>query len=321
VFAASRFNCERRRTLFVFILTEYREVVSMAAMLLKAKEAAETVYADVRRRVEELGRQGIRPHLAVLIVRGDPASAYYARAKMKTAEKLGVAFRLHEFEPDVQEQELIAKIAALNDDAGVHGIMLELPLPGTVSAAAVIGAIAPCKDIDGVTPANKLAVLTGEDGLYPATPQACIRLLQHYGYTLTGKNVTLVGRGQTVGMPLMLMLQRENATVTLCHSRTPDIAAHLRRAEIAFVAVGRPDTVTGAMAHPGLVIVDAGINETAGGAIVGDVAPDVADAAAALSPVPGGVGTLTTAILFENLLKAAESQLPLHTRRIGDDSE
>jgi methylenetetrahydrofolate dehydrogenase (NADP+)/methenyltetrahydrofolate cyclohydrolase len=283
----------------------------MAAILMKAKEAAETVYADVRRRVEELGMQGVQPRLAVVLVQGDPASAYYARAKMRVAEKLGVGFRLHEFAADVQEQELIAQIAALNDDAGVHGIMVELPLPDMVSAAAVVRAIAPGKDIDGVTPANKLAVLTGEDGLYPATPQACIRLLQHYGYTLAGKNVTLIGRGQTVGMPLMLMLQREHATVTLCHSRTPDIAAHLRRADIAFVAVGRTNTVTKAMSHPRLVIVDAGINETVDGAIAGDVAADAADAAAALSPVPGGVGTLTTAILFENLLQAAERQLRL----------
>lgn len=276
--------------------------------LLKAKEAAEQVYDSVRTRVELVKKEAVHPHMAAVLVEGDPASLYYAQAKQKTAEKLGVAFSLHTFPSLTPENEILQLITRLNDDPSVHGIMLELPLPGHLQANHITAAISPLKDIDGVTPANKLAVVTGEAGLYPATPQACIQLLKHYGYTLEGKNVALVGRGQTVGLPLFHMLQRENATVTVCHSRTPDLAFHLGHAEIAFVAVGRLHTVKLEMVHANLTLIDSGINETAEGKIAGDVSPEAATVAAALSPVPGGVGTLTTAILFQNLMKAISLQ-------------
>lgn len=277
-------------------------------LLMKAKEAAAQVYDSIRSQVEEMKQSGLHPHMATILVEGDPASAYYAQAKQKIAAKLGISFSLHTFQAHVTENEILQLIARLNEDRSVHGIMLELPLPKHLSANQLEQAISPLKDVDGVTPTNKLATVTGQPGLYPATPQACIKLLKHYGYTLEGKNVTLVGRGQTVGLPLFHMLQRENATVTVCHSRTPDIAAHLAHAEIAFVAVGRPGVVTREMVHPSLTIIDAGINEIDGGKIVGDVSADVDSHVAAISPVPGGVGTLTTAILFENLLKAIDLQ-------------
>ncbi|MCA0757890.1 bifunctional 5,10-methylenetetrahydrofolate dehydrogenase/5,10-methenyltetrahydrofolate cyclohydrolase [Paenibacillus sp. N4] len=284
-------------------------------MLMKAKEAADQVYDSIRTKVKDLKQKGLQPHLAVILVEGDPASAYYARAKQKIAEKLGVTFHLHSFQADVTEESIVQLIVRLNDDPSVHGIMLELPLPLHLSAGKIEKMISPLKDIDGVTPGNKLAVVTGDAGLYPATPQACIKLLKHYGHPLEGKNVTLVGRGQTVGLPLFHMLQRENATVTVCHSRTPDIASHLAHAEIAFVAVGRPNIIRGNMVHSSLTVIDAGINEVEGGKIVGDTALDVRDHAAAVSPVPGGVGTLTTAILYENLLKAIAFQLgEVHSR-------
>lgn len=277
-------------------------------LLMKAKEAADQVYESIRAKVEELKTQGIQPHMATILVEGDPASAYYAKAKQRIAEKLGVQFTLHDFHAEVTEAEVLQLVAELNQNPKVHGIMLELPLPRQISAAKIEQAISPQKDVDGVTPANKLATVTGEAGLYPATPQACIKLLKHYGYSLAGKNVTLVGRGQTVGMPLFHLLQRENATVTVCHSRTPDIASHLSHAVIAFVAVGRAEVVNRQMVHADLVVIDAGINEADDGKMVGDVAADVADHVQAISPVPGGVGTLTTAILYENLLKAMEIQ-------------
>ncbi|GGG79248.1 bifunctional 5,10-methylenetetrahydrofolate dehydrogenase/5,10-methenyltetrahydrofolate cyclohydrolase [Paenibacillus radicis (ex Gao et al. 2016)] len=278
------------------------------AVLMKAKEPAELAYAGVTAQVEAWKRRGVQPCIATLLVEGDPASAYYAGAKRKLADRLGIAFQLHTFNSRVNENELLERISLLNADANVHGIMLELPLPKGISTRIIENAIDPAKDVDGVTPANKLAVVTGDAGLYPATPQACIRLLKHYGYSLSGKNVTLVGRGQTVGLPLFHMLQREQATVTVCHSRTTDIASHLRHAEIAFVAVGHPNIVNKEMVHEGLAVIDAGINEQADGKIVGDAASDIGDIVAAVSPVPGGVGTLTTAILFENLMKALASQ-------------
>ncbi|RJX38927.1 bifunctional 5,10-methylenetetrahydrofolate dehydrogenase/5,10-methenyltetrahydrofolate cyclohydrolase [Paenibacillus pinisoli] len=278
------------------------------ALLMKAKEAADQVCSEIIAEVNELGRHGIQPHLATIIVEGDPASAYYAEAKRKIAERLGISFRLHAFQADVEEDRIIALIRELNEDVAVHGIMLELPLPQHISARRVEREIHPGKDIDGVTPHSKLATLTGEPGLYPATPQACIYLLKHYGFALEGKNVTLVGRGQTVGLPLFHLLQREQATVTVCHSRTPDIASHLSHADIAFLAVGRPNRITSDMVHERLIVVDAGINESEDGRITGDGAADLATHVAAVSPVPGGVGTLTTAILFQNLMKAIRMQ-------------
>jgi len=278
------------------------------AIVMKAKEAADSLYATIVAEVKHLQEQGVELRLSVILVEGDPASAYYAEAKRKVADRLGITYSLHTFEKTVAQQELISLIQALNEDNGVHGIMVELPLPAHISTAAVEQAISPMKDIDGVTPANKLATMTGAPGLYPATPQACIKLAKHYGYTLEGVNVTLIGRGQTVGLPLFHMLQRENATVTLCHSRTPDIASHLKEASIAFVAVGRPGIIKASMVHQGLAIIDAGINETDTGGIIGDAAPDVLEHAAALSPVPGGVGTLTTAVIYENLIKAIKLQ-------------
>ncbi|QAY66954.1 bifunctional 5,10-methylenetetrahydrofolate dehydrogenase/5,10-methenyltetrahydrofolate cyclohydrolase [Paenibacillus protaetiae] len=278
------------------------------ADIYKAKEAAEAVYETIKHGVADWKRQGITPRIATLLVEGDPASAYYAEAKRKTAGKLGISFELHSFKADVSEAELLQCISRLNENPDVHGIMLELPLPKHLNPGTIEAAIAPTKDVDGVTPANKLATVTGAAGLYPATPQACIKLVKHYGHKLEGVNVTLVGCGRTVGLPLFHLLQREHATVTVCHAYTPDLTPHLKQAAISFVAVGNPGTVTKEMVHPGLVLIDAGINETADGSIVGDVAADAGQHAAAYSPVPGGVGTLTTAVLFENLLKAIQLQ-------------
>ncbi|WP_127530394.1 bifunctional 5,10-methylenetetrahydrofolate dehydrogenase/5,10-methenyltetrahydrofolate cyclohydrolase [Paenibacillus kobensis] len=277
-------------------------------VMMKAREAADEVYESVRIKIDNWNKAGITPCIATILVEGDPASAYYAQAKNRMADKLGIRFELHSLPQDVQEDVVIQLVKRLNDDRSIHGIMLELPLPKQLSASRLESIISPLKDVDGVTPVNKLATLTGAEGLYPATPQACIQLLKHYGYSLEGRNVTLVGRGQTVGLPLFHMLQRENATVTVCHSRTPDIAFHLRHAEIAFVAVGRPNMIKKEMVHSELAIIDAGINELNNGTITGDVEPEAALHAAALSPVPGGVGTLTTAILFENLTKAVSLQ-------------
>jgi methylenetetrahydrofolate dehydrogenase (NADP+)/methenyltetrahydrofolate cyclohydrolase len=279
------------------------------AQELKGKAVADQIRTQVSAEVKAWKARGIAPKMVTLIVEGDPASLYYAEAKGRAAEKLGILYELRTFPSDVEESVLLAAIEELNEDTGVHGIMLELPLPKHISTARITAAIAPFKDVDGLTPANKLATVTGGKGLYPATPQACIALLKHYGHTLSGKHVALVGRGETVGLPLIHLLLRENATVTVCHSRTPDLSVHLKQADIAFVAVGRAGLITKEMVHDALLIIDAGINETADGSIVGDVAPEVGAVVAALSPTPGGVGTVTTAQLFANLMQAITLQL------------
>jgi len=271
---------------------------------LRAKETAEQVRAEVAAEAERQRANGTIPKIAALVVGNDPASVYYAETKRKVAAKLGIEFELMMQPGDVTQEQLIRIVSEWSRDAAVHGIMLELPLPAHISTSAVAEAIDPLKDVDGVTPANRLAGMTGEPGLVPATPQSCIRLLKAYGYTLEGKNVTLVGRGQTVGLPLFHMLQREQATVTVCHSRTPDLAFHLKHADIVVAAVGKPGIITWEMIRPGTIVIDAGIHELPDGRITGDVDPHAIEVAEAMSPVPGGVGTLTTALLFENAMRA-----------------
>ena len=275
----------------------------------KGKVVADLIREGVQGEVQAWKARGVEPRMATLIVEGDPASLYYAEMKGRAADKLGIDYELHKFPATVTEEFLLGIIERLNKDENVHGIMLELPLPKHINTKRVTAAIAPEKDVDGLTPQNLLATVTGQRGLYPATPQACIALLKHYGYELAGKHVALIGRGETVGLPLIHLLLRENATVTVCHSRTPDLAVHLKQADIAFVAVGRAGLVTPEMVHENLVVIDAGINEIDGGQIVGDVAPEVLAHVAGLSPTPGGVGSVTTAQIFANLMLAMNLQL------------
>ncbi len=277
------------------------------SMLLKTKDLAKEVSESIMAEVIRLKETGVQPRLATILVQGDPASEYYAKAKEKKAHQLGIAFDLITFGPEVDEQRLLEEIERLNQDASVHGIMLELPVPKQISVQKCSDAIAPVKDVDGISSANKLACMTGATGIYPATPQACIRIAKHFGFTLKGKHVVLVGRGETVGRPLMQLLLRENATLTVCHSHTQNLAGHIANADILMTAAGHAGLVTADMLHPELVVIDAGINETENG-ITGDVVPDAAEAVKAVTPVPGGVGTLTTVMLFDNLLLAIRLQ-------------
>ncbi|MCQ6559322.1 bifunctional 5,10-methylenetetrahydrofolate dehydrogenase/5,10-methenyltetrahydrofolate cyclohydrolase [Paenibacillus mendelii] len=279
------------------------------AVMLKAKPLAEETGAEIAAKVNGWKAQGRNPAIATILVEGDPASLYYAQAKRRLADKLDVKFELHTFPPDVPEEQLLGTIISLNENADVHGIMLELPLPAGIRLDQLAEAIDPLKDVDGIASTNKLACLTGSPGIYPATPQSCIRLLRYYDFSLRGKHVVVIGRGETVGRPLIQMLLRENATVTICHSHTPDLGAHIRQADIVIAAAGKANLITPAMVHPKLVIVDAGINEKPDGSgIIGDVDPETAAVVHALSPVPGGVGTLTTVILFDNVMRAMELQ-------------
>ncbi|WP_339324392.1 bifunctional 5,10-methylenetetrahydrofolate dehydrogenase/5,10-methenyltetrahydrofolate cyclohydrolase [Paenibacillus sp. FSL W8-0194] len=279
------------------------------SMLLKTKPLASEVSESIIEEVNRFKAKGIHPRLSVILVEGDPASAYYAKAKEKKAQQLGIAFDLISFTPEVSEQRLLDEIEKLNQNPAVHGIMLELPLPKHIRLQTCCDAIAPEKDVDGISSANKLACMTGATGIYPATPQACIRIVKHFGFSLQGKNVVLVGHGETVGRPLMQMLLRENATVTVCHYYTQNLAKHIAGADILMTATGCAGLITADMLHPELVVIDAGISETPSG-IVGDAVPEAVEAAKAVTPVPGGVGTLTTVLLFENLLHAIRLQQP-----------
>lgn len=277
-------------------------------MLMKTADLAGRLRESIRIETDMWKKKGIEPSLAVVLIKGDPASEYYAKAKEKTAQKLGIGYRLMEFDPAITQTELLGHLGELNADNKVHGIMLELPLPRHLNGVEAAGLIRPDKDVDGINPGSKLACYLGTEGLYPATPQSCIRILQEFGFELKGRHVVLVGRGETVGRPLMPMLLREHATLTVCHSHTQNLARHIAGADILITAAGRAGMVTADMVHPDLVIVDAGINETDTG-IAGDVSPDALQRVKAMTPVPGGVGTLTTLILFENLLKAVGMQI------------
>lgn len=277
------------------------------AILLKTKDLANTMKETIRAEVAEWKQQGVYPALGVLLVKGDPASEHYARTKTKIGRKLGVDVRIIEFESKVSEQILLQEIERLNRDPDVHGIMLELPVPETISVQRLSRVILQEKDVDGISAANKFACLTGGEGIYPATPKACIRLLKHFGIPLEGKHVVLVGCGETVGKPLLHLLLRENATLTICHFYTQDLAQHVRKADLLIAAAGCPNLITKEMVHPDLVVIDVGINETEHG-ITGDVSPEAAAAVKAVTPVPGGVGTLTTMMLFENVMQAVRLQ-------------
>ncbi|EGL19267.1 MULTISPECIES: bifunctional 5,10-methylenetetrahydrofolate dehydrogenase/5,10-methenyltetrahydrofolate cyclohydrolase [unclassified Paenibacillus] len=277
-------------------------------MLMKTADLAGRLRESIRIETDAWKKRGIEPSLAVVLLKGDPASEYYARAKEKTAQKLGIGYRLMEFDPAITQSELLGHLGELNEDKSVHGIMLELPLPRHLNPSEAFELIRSDKDVDGITPGSKLACYLGTEGLYPATPQSCIRILQEFGFGLKGRHVVLVGRGETVGRPLMPMLLREHATLTVCHSHTENLARHIAGADILITAAGRAGMVTADMVHPDLVVVDAGINETDTG-LTGDVSPDALQRVKAMTPVPGGVGTLTTLILFENLLKAVGMQI------------
>jgi len=275
------------------------------ARLLSGKEVAAVIKDELRDEISRWTGRGVRPKLAALLAGDDPAALAYARSKEKVCAGLGMGYELHHLPGDVSEATVLGRIKALNDDPAVHGIILEMPLPPQVDRRRAMEAIDPLKDVDGVHPLNRGRLMAGDRGLFPATPMACVEILRRHGIPLAGKDVVLVGRGETVGKPLIFLLLRENATVTVCHTRTADLSAHTRRAEILIVAAGRRGLVTGDMVREGVIVVDAGINPSPDGRISGDVDFDsVAAKAAAITPVPGGVGSLTTVLLLRNVLQA-----------------
>jgi methylenetetrahydrofolate dehydrogenase (NADP+) / methenyltetrahydrofolate cyclohydrolase len=267
------------------------------------------VAADVRREVaEEIAVSGVQVGLATVLVGDDAASEIYVRGKIRASEEVGITSIHHRLPADVSQGEVAGLIAELNGQRDVSGILLQLPVPDHLDGQSLTASIDPDKDVDGLTPISAGRLLQNRAGLRPATPSGCIELLDRHGVQLEGANAVVVGRSDLVGRPVAQLLLHRNATVTMCHSRTRDLAAECRRADVLIAAVGRPRLVQGDWIKPGAAVIDVGINRTDDG-LVGDVDFDAAaEHAGLITPVPGGVGPMTIAMLLRNTLQAALAQ-------------
>ena len=279
----------------------------MTARIIDGKALAAQVRAEVAQRVAALKARGVQPALAVILVGDQPASATYVRHKGTDCESVGMRFVLDRLPADLSEAELLARIAELNADPSVHGMLVQLPLPRHIDTRKVIAAIAPEKDADGFHVQSAGALMIGLPGFRPCTPFGCMRMLQAAGVDPKGKHAVIVGRSNIVGKPMALLLLQADATVTVCHSATPDLGAMTRQADILVAAVGRPNTITADMVKPGAAVIDVGMNTNQAGKLCGDVDFDaVREVAGWITPVPGGVGPMTRAMLLVNTLEAAE---------------
>ena len=278
--------------------------------LLEGKPLAKRLQAELSGQAQVLASGGDQPRLAVLLAGDDPGSRWYAQAKAKLGARLGIDVLVEKVPGDATTEALTALLERWNADPTVHGILVELPLPPQVATATVLAGIAPHKDVDCVCPTNRGRLFAGDEVglLLPATPQSCIELLESVPCELSGARAVVVGRGETVGRPLAAMLVSRHCTVTICHTRTQNLADVTRQADLLMVAAGRTGLVTAELVGQDMVVVDAGINEV-DDALVGDVDFDaVAPIVRAITPVPGGVGTLTTSIIMRNVLQAARQQ-------------
>jgi methylenetetrahydrofolate dehydrogenase (NADP+) / methenyltetrahydrofolate cyclohydrolase len=278
----------------------------VAATVIDGKAVAASVRERVRAEVADLtGRLGRPPGLATVLVGDDPGSAIYVRRKQEACEEVGIRSFDHKPDGSISQEDLLELIADLNDKDEVDGILVQLPLPEQIDAGAIIGALDPSKDVDGLTPTSAGLLARGEPGLVPATPRGVMELIASAGVDPAGKEAVIVGRSNLVGRPLFSLLLGANATVTVCHSRTRDLAEVCRRAEILVAAAGRPRLVTAEMVRPGATVIDVGTNRTDDG-LVGDVDFEAAKrVAGAITPVPGGVGPMTIAMLLANTVEAA----------------
>jgi len=279
---------------------------AMAARIINGKETAAQIRAELKERVERLAQEGRRPGLAVVLVGDNPASAVYVRQKKKACDEIGIYSEEHKLPETISQNELMALVDRLNNDPKIHGILVQLPLPEGLDEEEVINRIDPRKDVDGFHPANVGRLCIGLPTFVPCTPAGVLELVKRTGISLPGKKVVVLGRSNIVGKPAALLFLRENATVTICHSRTADVRQECTQADVLVVAVGRPRLVKGDWVKPGAVVIDVGINRV-DGQIVGDVDFDeVQEVAGAITPVPGGVGPMTIAMLMKNTVEAAE---------------
>lgn len=279
----------------------------MTARIIDGKSIAKELRASLAPRVAALKEQGITPGLTVIVVGDDPASAIYVRNKERACVKLGMNSQVLRFPAETTQEEILNTVRLLNQDDSVHGILVQLPLPRHIDEQAVLRAIDPDKDVDGFHAMNAGRLMNGEPGFVACTPKGVMRLLEVSGVELDGKNAVVVGRSNIVGKPMALLLLQKNCTVTIAHSHTKDLAAVTRSADILVVAVGRAGFITGDMIKPGAAVMDVGINRV-DGKVVGDVDFESAkEVASYITPVPGGVGAMTIAMLMENTVEAAEN--------------
>ena len=283
----------------------------MTANILDGNALAQKLRADFKTRAEALAAKGIRPGLVVILVGEDPASQVYVRNKVAACEKAGFYSEKITYAPDVSPQVVLDKIAELNADSKIHGILVQLPLPKHFDSDAILEAIAAEKDVDGFHAENVGALMQGQPRFIPCTPYGVMKFFEEAGIDLKGKEAVVIGRSNIVGKPMAMLLLHAGATVTVCHSQTKDLLFHTQRADILVAAIGRPRFVTAAMVKPGAVVIDVGINRLQDGVDAGKLCGDVdfesvKEVASAITPVPGGVGPMTITMLLGNTLEAAE---------------
>jgi methylenetetrahydrofolate dehydrogenase (NADP+) / methenyltetrahydrofolate cyclohydrolase len=279
----------------------------MTAQLIDGNALARKIRAEVAGRTEALKARGIQPHLSIILVGEDPASQVYTKHKVNDSTETGLSATLERFPASMSEGELLARINALNADSRVHGILVQLPLPKHMDAQKVIETISPAKDVDGFHIASAGALMVGRPGFWPCTPYGCMKMLESIGYELRGKHAVVIGRSNIVGKPMAMMLLAQSATVTICHSATRDLKAHTLQADVVVAAVGKRNVLTADMVKPGAVVIDVGMNRNDEGKLCGDVDFDgVKQVAGWITPVPGGVGPMTRAMLLVNTIEAAE---------------
>ena len=285
----------------------------MTAQLLDGRAVSETIFAEIASRVRErLERGGSRPSLAVVLVGDDPASETYVRMKRRNSEQVGIESPDHHLPREATTEQVLELVGQLNRDERVSGILVQAPLPAQIDYAAVVEAIDPRKDVDGLHPYNAGRLAIGTPNLVPCTPAGILELLDRYGVELAGRRAVVVGRSNLVGKPVAFLLLYRHATVTICHSRSPELAEECRRADVLVAAAGRPFLVRPDWVKPGAAVIDVGVSRV-DGRLVGDVSAEVADVAGWLTPNPGGVGPMTRAMLLRNTLQAEEARRPLRT--------
>lgn len=279
----------------------------MTAQLIDGNALSKKIRGEVAERVAALKARGVTPGLAVVLVGDNPASQVYVKHKVADCESTGMRSVLDRHDATLSEAALLARVQALNDDPTIHGILVQLPLPPHIDANKVIETISPAKDVDGFHVHSAGALMVGQPGFRPCTPYGCMKMLESAGVDPRGKHAVVIGRSNIVGKPMAMLLLQAHATVTICHSATPDLAAFTRQADIVVAAVGKRDVLTRDMVKPGAVVIDVGMNRNDEGKLCGDVDFDgVSQVAGWITPVPGGVGPMTRAMLLVNTLEAAE---------------